>query len=64
MGSVAPRRIVIVGCGFLGAAIAFEAVRRGFETRVLSGSAPKFADGWTAMVGDAADAGTVLRHLQ
>ena len=57
-----PKRILIVGLGFLGSAIASEAARRDIETRVLTRSRPALTGPWELVVGDAAECGLVLGH--
>ena len=49
------KRLLIIGNGFFGSAIATEAVSRNFETRVLTGSKPKLHGSFEVVVGDAGD---------
>jgi UDP-glucose 4-epimerase len=59
MNGGGPERILIVGAGFVGSAIATAAARAGFATRVLSRSAPRRAVPWDVVVGDAGDVDAV-----
>lgn len=53
-------RVLIIGYGFLGSAIAAAAAQRGFPTRILTRAAPAAPAVATIAIGDAASAATVL----
>jgi len=61
MSAAGPSRILIVGLGFLGTAIASAAVCQNLETRVLAKSGTQPKGPWDLTVGDAAEAGVVLQ---
>ncbi len=62
MRPVTPKRILVVGLGFLGSAIASAAVRENFETRVLTKSRPALTGPWDIVIADAAEPGVVIRQ--
>jgi UDP-glucose 4-epimerase len=62
MAGVARPRILIIGFGFLGSAVATAAARRGLPTRILTRSPPASPAAADFAIGDAAEPATLLRH--